>query len=85
VAKRPVYKSETVYFERFCYDLVSLFGVNILFLEINQLELIIRKLYKAVSFNFTSKEGNDTRGILLRAVECVEPAFEEDLFSEVKQ
>ena len=42
VAKSPVYKAQTVYFERFCYDFVSLFGVNILFLEIEQLELITR-------------------------------------------
>jgi hypothetical protein len=42
VAKYPVYKAQTVFFERFCYDFVSLFGVNILFLEIEQLELIIR-------------------------------------------
>ena len=34
VAKRPVYKSDTIFFERFCYDVVSLFGVNILFLEL---------------------------------------------------
>jgi hypothetical protein len=52
VAKAPVYKSETVFFERFCYDFVSLLGVNILFLEIEQLELIIRKVYSNVSYNF---------------------------------
>ena len=34
VAKRPVYKSETVFFDRFCYDFVSIFGVNLLFIEI---------------------------------------------------
>ena len=38
VAKRPVYKSETVHFDRFCYDLVSMFGINILFIELEHLE-----------------------------------------------
>ena len=38
VAKKPVYKSDTVFFERFCYDFVSLLGVNLLFIEVKQLE-----------------------------------------------
>jgi len=56
IAKRPVYKAETVHFDRFCYDFISLFGVNILFLEIEHLELIIRKVYSCVSYNFTDQE-----------------------------
>lgn len=78
VAKHPVYKAETVFFERFCYDFVSLFGVNILFLEIEQLELIIRQVYASVSYNF---EGD---GLRLRAPECVDPAFNEDDFNIIK-
>ena len=35
IAKRPVYKAETVHFDRFSYDLISLFGVNLLFIEID--------------------------------------------------
>lgn len=56
IAKRPVYKAETVHFDRFCYDFISLFGVNILFLEIEHLEQIIRKVYSCVSFNFSDHE-----------------------------
>jgi len=56
ISKRPVYKAETVHFDRFCYDFISLFGVNILFLEIEHLELIIRKVYSCVSYNFTDQE-----------------------------
>lgn len=56
IAKRPVYKAETVHFDRFCYDFISLFGVNILFLEIEHLEQIIRKVYSCVSFNFSDNE-----------------------------
>ena len=83
VAKRPTYKSDAVFFERFCYDYVSLFGVNILFLELEQLELITRKVFTSVSFNFDgiTEEG----GIQLRTYDCVEPAFTEDKFIEVRQ
>ena len=49
-AKRPIYKKLNVFFDRFCYDFISLFGVNLLFLEIEQIEMIARKVYGAVSF-----------------------------------
>ena len=52
MAKRPVYKSDTVFFDRFCYDFVSLFGVNLLFLEAKQLEMITRRVYTSISYNF---------------------------------
>ena len=83
VAKRPVYKQDAVFFERFCYDYVSLFGVNILFLELDQLELITRKVYSCISFRFDgiTPEG----GIQLRDFDCIEPAFTEDKFAEVKK
>ena len=35
IAKRPLYKKLNVFFDRFCYDFISLFGVNLLFLEID--------------------------------------------------
>lgn len=73
VAKRPVYKSETVHFDRFCYDLISMFGVNILFIELESLEHIIRKIYKCVSYNFDNSNGNE--GIQLKSLECIEEAF----------
>jgi hypothetical protein len=83
VAKAPIYKSETVFFERFCYDFVSLLGVNILFLEIEQLELIIRKVYSHVSYNFSGM--NEDGGIQLRDYECIDSAFQEEVFVKVKQ
>lgn len=68
MAKRPVYKSETVHFDRFSYDFVSLFGVNLLFIELEALEAISRKVYAAVSYNFPD-------GVQLIAPACVEEAF----------
>lgn len=61
IAKRPVYKAETVHFDRFCYDFISLFGVNILFLEIEHLEQIIRKVYLCVSYNFSDHEEKERK------------------------
>ena len=93
VAKRPVYKADTVFFDRFCYDFVSLFGVNILFLEIQHLEMITRKVYSAVSYNFDkdietggtlTKKGEEGLGLHLIALECVGAAFTEDQLSESK-
>ena len=52
VARSPEYKAETVFFDRFCYDFVSLLGVNLLFMEINHIENIIRKVFTSVSYNF---------------------------------
>ena len=70
VAKKPSYKAETVHFDRFCYDFISLFGVNLLFTDINQMENIIRKVYSSVSYNFD--------GIVkLRSLACIEEAFNE--------
>lgn len=77
VAKRPIYKAETVFFDRFCYDFVSLFGVNILFLEIQHLELISRKVYSSISYNFDSSCSQGP-GLCLIALECVETQFTEE-------
>ena len=77
VAKRPIYKAETVFFDRFCYDFVSLFGVNILFLEIRHLELISRKVYSSISYNFDSSCSQGP-GLCLIALECVETQFTEE-------
>ena len=70
VARRPQYKAETVHFDRFCYDFISLFGVNLLFTDIVMMENIIRKVYHNVSFNFDGV-------VKLRALGCVEEAFTE--------
>lgn len=91
VAKLPHYKAETVRFERFCYDFVSLFGVNILFLEAQQLEQIARKVYSAVTFNFGiviikgEDEPNSEGGLRLIDLSCVEAAFTDEDFEQQKK
>jgi hypothetical protein len=75
VAKAPVYKQDTVFFDRFCYDYVSLFGINILFLDVTQLELITRKVYSSISYNFSFEAKSANEGVGLIALECIRPAF----------
>ena len=75
IAKRPVYKAETVHFDRFCYDLISLFGVNLLFIELEQLQDIIRKIYSTVSF---TQDGV----VMLLATECIKEAFTDEQLNE---
>ena len=70
VAKIGEYKKPTVTFERFCYDLISLFGINLLYIELQEMELILRKLFQNVTFNFNNK-------VLLREVNDVDEAFTE--------
>ena len=73
-----------MFFDRFCYDFISLFGVNILFLEISKLELIVRKIYTTVSYNFDKEVEKGVKapegegGLRLIALECVESAFTQD-------
>ena len=81
VAKRPIYKAETVFFDRFCYDYISLFGVNILFLEIKDLEMITRRIYSNISYNFDKEVMKGVKappgqgGLRLLALECIQPVF----------
>ena len=46
VARLPTYKSKHVFFTRFTYDLVSMFGLNLFYIEPENLEFLLRKIYK---------------------------------------
>ena len=75
VARRPLYKSPYVKFERFIYDVISLFGVNLLYIEIQTLEALMRTLFKNVSYNFDGK-------VQFRCLEDVDPAFTDEKYME---
>ena len=45
IAKKPEYHKESVFFDRFCFDTISLLGDNLLKLSSEDLEYILRKLY----------------------------------------
>jgi hypothetical protein len=50
VAREETYKNAYVFYERFVYDLVSMFGLNLFYIEIGTLELLLRQLYRKVTF-----------------------------------
>lgn len=56
------------------YDLISMFGLNLFYIELPTLEFLIRKLYVAVSY----KDGQQLR---LLALDSVRPAFTEEQFN----
>ena len=53
VARFPEYADSVIFFDRFCYDMVSLLGKNVFILQHNEIEFIFRKAYKALSHNFS--------------------------------
>ena len=65
-----------MYYQRFMYDLISMFGLNLFYLDLNTLELMLRKVYRAISFNFEAGK------VKLRRVQDVNPAFTEKEFDE---
>lgn len=58
-----------------------MFGVNLLFIEVKQLELITRKVFSAISYNFDLEVEKGNRpptgqgGMRLLSIECIEPVF----------
>ena len=76
VARQEVYKSNKVYFKRFVYDLISMLGLHLFYIEIQTLEMILRKIYQAITHNFEAGK------VFLRRVEDVRPAFTEAEFNE---
>ncbi len=58
------------------YDLISMFGLNLFFIEIRTLEFLIRRVYGAISYNF--------KGVIkLVRLQDVKPAFTETEFKKV--
>lgn len=55
VARKETLKNKTklIFYNRFKYDLVSMFGVHLFNIELRTLEFLIRRVYGAVSHNFS--------------------------------
>ena len=52
VARNDVYKGSKVYFSRFAYDIISMFGLHLFYIEVQTLELLLRRVYRAITHNF---------------------------------
>lgn len=51
-AKVNEYTKSVVFFDRFCFDFVSLFGENLLHITQNEFEHIVREVFKTITFYF---------------------------------
>ena len=71
MARDDVYKGQKVYFSRFIYDLISMFGLHLFYIELQTLEMLLRRIYGSVTHNFVAGK------VQLRRVQDVEPAFTE--------
>ena len=76
VARNEVYKNDKVYFSRFLYDIISMFGLHLFYIEVQTLELLLRRVYAAITHKFEAGKP------ALRRVIDVEPAFTETEFQE---
>ena len=72
VARKETLKNKTrhIFYHRFKYDLISMFGVHLFNIDHRALEFLIRRLYGAISHNFSGH-------IKLRRLEDVAIAFTE--------
>jgi hypothetical protein len=78
VAREETYKNVFVFYDRFVYDIVSMFGLHLFYIEIATLELLLRRIYRAVTFQMKGK-------VRLRRIEDIVPAFTEKEFEEALQ
>ena len=67
-AKRPNYIKKNVFFNRFCYDFLSMFGDNLKILDHDDLDFIIRKLYQDMTHSFKGK-------VKLLKLRCIDTSF----------
>ena len=52
VAKRPNYKHSHIFFDKFCFDVLSLFGTNLTALHATDVEFVLRTVYFTLSHCF---------------------------------
>jgi len=57
VARPPDYQNDRIFFDRFCYDMVSLLGENVYKLNESDLEYVFRATYLTLSHSFGPEEG----------------------------
>ena len=48
-ARVPHYKKAVVFYDRFCHDMISLCGVNLLSIKASEFDVILRTLFHALT------------------------------------
>ena len=71
------YGSNNVFYPRFMYDLISMFGLNLFYIELPTLEFLIRRVYQAISYKTPEKR------IRLLSQDSIRPAFTEEEYYRV--
>jgi hypothetical protein len=57
IAKEPEYQRENIFFDRFCFDMISLLGKNAFKLSVDNIEYIFRTCYLQLSHSFGASQG----------------------------
>ena len=65
-----------MFYQRFVYDLISMFGQNLFYIDLRTLEFLVRRVYAAISYNFNGQ-------IKLRRLQDIQPAFTDTELNEV--
>ena len=50
--KTTEFKSSYVYFDRFCFDIISLSGRHLIFMSVHEYEIVLRKLFQNITLKF---------------------------------
>ncbi|CDW77372.1 UNKNOWN [Stylonychia lemnae] len=75
-AKKPEYLKNSVFFDRFCFDIISMMGDNLLYLDFSDAEYILRKIYQSTTHFMASNDGSQT--IKLLTLESIKSSFSMD-------
>ena len=75
VARSDTFKGKKVYLQRFIYDLISMFGLHLFYIELNTLEMLLRRVYRAITYSENGK-------VYLRRIQDVNVAFTDDEFEQ---
>ena len=74
VARTDTFKGTKVYLQRFIYDLISMFGLHLFYIELHTLELLLRRIYRAITYV------RENSKVSLRSILNVKVAFTEEEF-----
>jgi hypothetical protein len=73
-ATQNPFGSQNIFYARFVYDLISMFGLNLFYIELPTLEFLVRKVFQAVTFKFDGR-------LRIRSLADVKPAFTEEEYN----
>ena len=70
-----------VFFDRFCFDIISLLGEYLNFLSFSDVEYIMRKVYQHSTHFSVPSDGKGEAQVKLLRYDCVETPFSWDIMT----